>query len=247
VRLRLDHLILRTAEPERTLAELARRSGAPVLAEVEPLVGGVSSGIARAGSVDLEVLKLGETPPHPLGYGVGLVADVPLMQAVGELRALGFPVSAPARGIAGEGTERRRWRAAHVHGLLPNPFPAPASTRRPGVRDRMTGAAAGTLGRIPALARAGMSEAGDSMVVLTEYDFDVAAWRSTATGGPEVARVELGAAGSRSAWERLPLDGDVALDVRDDGPAGLTRVLFAGARRRPFSLGAVRFEWLSGG
>jgi hypothetical protein len=114
------------------------------------------------------------------------------------------------------------------------------------VRDRVAGAAAGTLGRIPVLARAGTNEAGDSMVVLTEYGFDVAAWRATAQPGPAVAAVELGAAGHRDAWARLPLDGEVELSVRDDGPAGVTRVLLSGARRKPFSLGAVRFEWISG-
>src|SRR4051794_41942507 len=87
MRLRLDHLIIRSGEPQRTLAELAQRAGAPVLAEVEPLVGDVESGIARAGPLDLEVLKIGGIPPaHPLGYGVGLVADVPLMEAVRGLR-----------------------------------------------------------------------------------------------------------------------------------------------------------------
>jgi hypothetical protein len=240
MRLRLDHLIIRSGEPERTLAELARRSGAPVLAEVEELLGGIESGIARGGPVDLEVLKIGGIPPErPLGYGLGLVADVPLLDAVGALRALGFPVSPPAPGAAGE----RRWRAAQVHGLLPNPFPVPVSTRRPGVRDRVAGAAAGTLGRIPVLARAGVNESGDSMVVLTEYGFDVAAWRATAGGGPAVAGVELG--GDRGAWERLPLDDDVPVTVRDDGPSGITRVLLSGARRKPFSLGAVRFEWVA--
>ena len=99
MRLRLDHLIIRSGEPQRTLAELARRAGAPVLAEVEELVGGVESGIARGGPVDLEVLKIGAIPPdRPLGYGLGFVADVPLREAVGELRALGFPVSPPGSG-----------------------------------------------------------------------------------------------------------------------------------------------------
>jgi hypothetical protein len=243
MRLRLDHLIIRTGEPQRTLRELSRRAGAPVLAEVEPLVGDVESGIARAGPLDLEVLKIGGIPPdQPQGYGVGLVADVPLRQAVGELRALGFPVSPPAPGVAGD----RRWQAAQIHGLLPNPFPVPASTRRPGIRDRVAGAAAGTLGRVPVLARAGMNDAGDSMVVLTEYGFDVAAWRATVRDGPGVAAVELGAAGHREAWARLPLDDEVELRVRDDGPAGVTRVLLSGARRKPFALGAVRFEWTRG-
>ena len=140
MRLRLDHLIIRTAEPGRTLAELARRAGAPVLAEVEELVGSIESGIARAGPVDLEVLKIGAIPPErPLGYRLGFVADVPLMEALGE----------------------------------------------------------------------------------------------------------LGAAGDRAAWERLPLGDEVPVTVRDDGPAGITRVLLTGARRKPFSLGAVRFEWVS--
>ena len=85
------------------------------------------------------------------------------------------------------------------------------------------------------------------MVVLTEYGFDVAGWRAGAEGGPAVAGVELGAAGDRAAWERLPLGDEVPVTVRDDGPPGITRVLFAGARRKPFSLGAVRFEWVSGG
>ena len=190
-----------------------------MLAEVEELIGGIESGIARGGPVDLEVLKIGAIPPdRPLGYGLGFVADVPLMEAVGELRALGFPVSPPAPGVAGD----RRWRAAQIHGLLPNPFPVPVNTRRPGVRDRVAGAAAGTLGRIPVLARAGVNEAGDSMVVLTEYGFDVAAWRATAEGGPAVAGVELGAAGDRAAWERLPLGDEVPVTVRDDGPPGIT-------------------------
>ena len=243
MRLRLDHLIIRTGEPQKTLAELARRSGAPVLAEVEELIGGIESGSVRAGPLDLEVLKIGGIPPErPLGYGLGFVADVPLMEAVGELRALGFPVSPPAPAAAGE----RRWRTAQIHGLLPNPFPVPVSTRRPGVRDRMAGAAAGTLGRIPVLARAGMNEAGDSLVVLAEYGFDAAARRAAAGAGPAVARVELGAAGHRDAWERLPLGDEVELTVRDDGPPGITRVLLGGARRKPFSLGAVRFEWVAG-
>ena len=95
MRLRLDHLIIRTAEPQRTLAELARRAGAPVLAEVEELVGGIP-------------------PERPLGYGLGFVADVPLREAVGELRALGFPVSPPAPAAAGE----RRWRTAQILSLI---------------------------------------------------------------------------------------------------------------------------------
>jgi hypothetical protein len=244
VRLRLDHLTLRAADPTATLAELARRSGAPILAEAEELLGAIASGIARAGAIDLEVLRIGAVPPErTLGYGLGFVADVPLMEAIGELRALGIPVSPPAPASAGEGVAKRPWRAAQVHGLLPNPFPAPASTRKPGLRDRVAGAAAGTLGRIGPLARAGTNDPGDSMVVLTEYGFDVDAWRAGATGGPAVAGVEVGSAGARELWERLPLDGAVPLTLDDGGPAGIRRVWLSGARKRPFSLGDVRFEW----
>jgi hypothetical protein len=245
VRLRLDHLILRTADPAATLAELAKRSGAPVLAEVEELVGAIAIGIARAGSVDLEVLRIGGiAPERVLGYGLGFVADVPLMEAVGELRGLGIAVSPPAPAASRSG---RAWRAAQIQGLLPNPLPAPASTRRPGLRDRVAGAAAGTLGRLGPLARAGTNDPGDSMVVLTEYTSDADAWRAGATGGPEVAGVEIGTAGAREVWERLPLDGAVPLTLDDDGPAGIRRVTFTGARKRSFRLGDVRFDWVSSG
>ena len=241
--LRLDHLILRAGDPEATLAELARRARVPVLAEVKQVVG-VRSGVAHAGSVDIEVLGIGDTPPaQPLGYGLGLVADVPLREAVAGVRALGLPTSAPVRGIAGEGDGRRQWHAVQIHGLLPNPFDVPVSTRRLGLRDRVAGAAGGTLGRVPAIARVATAEPGDSMVVLTEYDFDVDAWRATGAGGPEVVGVEVGTAGSRAAWERLPLGGEVELALDDEGPAGVRRVTFAGARRKPFALGAVRFDW----
>ena len=89
-----------------------------------------------------------------------------------------------------------------------------------------------------------MLEAGDSMVVLTEYDFDADAWRATAKGGPEVAGVELGTAGTAQAWERLPLDDGVPVTVRRRRPRGRPARHLAGARRKPFTLGDVRFEWL---
>ena len=55
--LSIDHLIIRSAIPEETLAELAERAGTPVLTEVEH-VRGMASGIVRAGAVDIEVLAL---------------------------------------------------------------------------------------------------------------------------------------------------------------------------------------------
>jgi len=90
VLLTLDHLILRAADPRATPAELADRLGAPILAPVAE-VAGLASGILRAGTLDLEVLRVGATPPAQLcGYGLGFTADVPLAQASAALRSLGF-------------------------------------------------------------------------------------------------------------------------------------------------------------
>ena len=46
MQLTLDHLIIRSATPEATPAELAARAGTPVLAGVED-VRGIASGIVR--------------------------------------------------------------------------------------------------------------------------------------------------------------------------------------------------------
>jgi hypothetical protein len=96
--------------------------------------------------------------------------------------------------------------------------------------------------RIPALARAATRRAGSSMVVLTEYGFDAAAWRASVPGGPRVLSVQLGTGGHRAAWERLPLDGEVRLELDDDGPPGVRRVELAGSGE-PFSLGDVAFAF----
>jgi hypothetical protein len=142
----------------------------------------------------------------------------------------------------GSGKHRRAWRASHVQGLLPDPFPTPASTRRRGVADRMSEAAAGGLGRIPAVARAATRRAGGSMVVLTQYDFDVRAWRASVDRGPAVLAIHLGTAGHRADWKRLPLSDGIPLHLSDDGPAGIRRVVLAGDRS-PFLVGDVAFEF----
>ena len=121
--LSLDHVIIRAADPAAALAELADRGGLPVLEAVKE-VAGLHSGIARAGSIDVEVLKIGkEDPPQPQGYGLGFSSDADLEEASRELRALGFPTSAPARAVADD----RAWRAVQIHGLMPDPFPVPTS------------------------------------------------------------------------------------------------------------------------
>jgi hypothetical protein len=242
MRLSLDHLIIRTATPEETLGALAAQAGAPVLAGVEE-VRGLASGIVRAGSIDIEVLRIGdEQPSAPQGYGVGLVADAGLDAAVARLRELGLGTSAAPRVTAGDDERRRAWRAAQVHGLLPDPFPVPVTTRRLGPRDRVSERMAGMLTRIPAVARAATRRAGSSMVVVTEYEFDVAAWRASAGAGPRVLAVELGTGGFRSAWDRLPLAGDVRLQRDDDGPAGIRRVVLEGDGPG-FAAGDVEFAF----
>ena len=236
--LTLDHVIVRTADPAAALAELADLGGLPVLAAVEE-VAGLRSGIARAGAIDVEVLRIGrEDPPLPHGYGLGFTSDEPLEAASRELRGLGFPTSAPARAVAAG----RAWRAVQVHGLLPDPFPIPTSTRPPGVGDRVTAAAAGVLGRIPAVARAATRKAGGSMVVVTDYEFDVAAWRAGAGAGPEALEVHVNTGGHLTDWQRVPLAEDMLLRFSDDAPAGVTRVVLEG-EREPFSIGGVGFEF----
>jgi hypothetical protein len=233
VELRLDHLIVRAAEPAATLSELSGRAGAPVLVQPTP-AGGFVSGIVNA-SVYVEILRIGAPPPRPLGYGLGFTADVPLIDASAELRRLGFPTSAPTGATA----NGRGWRAVQVRGLLPDPFPSPASTKPPGLVDRLTESAAGLAMRIPALARAATRNAGGSMVVITEYAFDAAAWRAAAGDGPEVLEVHVGTGGHD--WSRLPLAADTPLRPHADGPPGIRRVILAGLGE-PFALGDVSFE-----
>jgi hypothetical protein len=221
VRLTLDHVIVRTEDPAGTLRDLSARLHAPVLAGVEE-VAGIRSGILRAG-VDIEVVALGKDPPPlPRLYGIGFVADVPIEDAVRELRALGFPCSAPLPGKAGG----RRWRAAQVHGLLADPMKLPVSTTGKG--DAAAVVAARVAGRIPLLARLATRDAGRSMVVVTEYGFDAGVWRVKAGDGPAVEAVEV----CGEAWTRFPVADD-RLEADPDGPAAILRVRFAGGLQLP--------------
>jgi len=233
VQLTLDHVILRAGDPAAALRELAERLGAPVLAEVEE-VGSVASGIVRAGAIDIELLRIGaEPPPRVLGYGLGFTADAPLSRAAAVLRERGFATSPAARGRAGG----RSWRAIQVHGLLPDPFPAPTSARRRPALEAL----AGMLARVPAVAKAATRKAGGSMVVVTEYEFDAGAWRAAAGEGPDVTSIEVGTGGHD--WAGLPLEpGPLLLDR--DGPPGVRRITLEGDGDF-FSLGDVAFEFSS--
>jgi hypothetical protein len=246
MRLSLDHLILRVADPAAAVAELHERAGMPVLAAPER-VGGLQSALVRAGSVDVEALAIGaDPPPRALGYGLGFTADVPLEDAVRTLRTRGLPTAPAATGSAGAGAARRTWRAVHVQGLLPGPFPVPATTRAPGAADRALEALGSVMGRIGPVARAVTRRPGGSMVVLTEYGFDVGAWRAAAGEGPAVLSVEVGIdAGQRAAWAALPLTGVPEIVLHEGAPAGVRAVLLRG-ERDPFALGDVQFSFAGG-
>ena len=236
--LTLDHVILRAADPAVALAELADRGGLPVLAAVQE-VAGMQSGIARAGAVDVEVLKIGkEDPPRPRGYGLGFTSDADLEETSRDLRALGFPTSAPARAVA----DGRAWRAVQVHGLMPDPFPVPTSAKPPGVGDRISGGLAGVLSKVPAVAKAATRDAGGSMVVVTDYEFDAGAWRAGAGAGPEVLEVHVNTDAHLTDWQRVPLAEDMLLRFSDDAPAGITRIVLEG-EREAFDVGDVTFEF----
>jgi hypothetical protein len=231
VTLTLDHVIIRAADPAAALAEVADRGGLPVLAAVQE-AGGMQSGIARAGAIDVEVLKIGrEVPPQPQGYGLGFSSDADLEETSRELRALGFPTSAPARAVADD----RAWRAVQVHGLMPDPFPVPTSGRPPGVGDKITGGLAGALAKVPAVAKA-------AMVVVTDYEFDAAAWRAGAGHGPDVLEVHVNTGGHLTDWQRVPLADAMLLRFSDDEPAGVTRIVLDG-EREGFAVGDVTFEF----
>jgi hypothetical protein len=225
MQLALDHVILRAADPRRALARL-EAAGLPVLEPVTR-VGPFQSGIARAGAIDVEVLRIGGGgPAEAAGYGLGFTADVPLEDVAGELRSRGLAVSIPLPGKAGD----REWRVIQVAGLLPDPFPAPVSLKPP---NRLAAALTRTAVRIPGVAALGARRPGSSMVVVTEYAFDVAAWRARAAGGgPAAVAVEIGAGGHTPAWEALgPVAGpELRLSSAADG---VQRVLLEGGATLP--------------
>ena len=218
MQLTLDHVILRAADPAATLADLAERTGAPVLVPAVQ-AGAFTSGILRA-SVDIEVLAIGaEPPPDVVGYGLGFTADVPLEQASTLLRQAGLKTSPEVVATA----DGRTWAAVQVHGLLPDPFPAPTFRKSHSTKQRATEMLTTALTRFPPLTRALTRRAGSSMVVLTEYRFDAALWRAAAGAGPKVTAVEVGTAGHD--WSEVPVArGPLVLDP--EGPPGVRRIAF---------------------
>jgi hypothetical protein len=244
--LSLDHLIIRVADPATVLADLARCARLPVLAEATE-VGGLTSAIARAGAIDIEVLAIGAEPPAaPQGYGLGFVADGPLEDALTGIRALGIATSAPVSARAGHGADARRWRAAQVHGLLDDPFPITTTTRPFGAADRRDERVGSLLARIPGMARRATRDPGASMVVVTEYGFDAEALRAGCPPGPAVVEVHVDVGGHLGAWSRLLGDDAGPLRLHARQPCGVTRVVLsaeADAVPAAFRCGTVDFDF----
>ena len=92
------------------------------------------------------------------------------------------------------------------------------STRRPGLRDRLSARFGSALGRIPAVARAATRAPGGSMVVVTEYGFDAAAHRATCPAGPELLDVRVNTGDHPAAWSRLPLMSSPSLRLDSGCP-----------------------------
>ena len=237
VLLTLDHLILRSADPQATLAELAERLGAPVLAEVEEVAGSRAASCGRARSTSRCCGSARRRPPRCAATASASPPTRRWRRSAPSCAGAAIRRRCAARATAGG----RSWRALQVHGLLSDPFPVPASTRKPGLLTRVSETAAGLLTKVPALAKAATRKAGRSMVVVTEYEFDADAWRAAAGHGPEPLAIEVGTGGYD--WSQLPL-APGPLELRATGAPGITRIVFEGDGES-FTLGDVEFEFSS--
>ena len=254
VTLTLDHVIVRTADPAAALAELADRGGLPVLAAVEE-VGGLHSGIARAGSIDVEVLQ--DRQGRPAG-AAGLRARLHLRRRPGGGLARAARARLPDLRSGARG--RRRPRLARRAG--PRPAARPVPRRRP-ARSRRAWATGS-----PAAPRACWPRSRPSRRpppatpaarwwCVTDYEFDAAAWRGGAGRGPEVLEVHVNTGGHLTDWQRVPVAEDMLLRFSDDEPAGVTRHRARGRargvrgrgcdRRVPPALGSAASQLNSGG
>ena len=248
--LKLDHIILRSPDADRTFADLVE-AGFPPFYEPEQLNAGMRSGIVRAGAVDIEVLSFtGDRQPEVSGYGLGFRTDgEELPEVAARLRQAGIPTSAPMPGRAGEGADERTWSALFLGGLLPDGFPAVTTTHAPDWRDRLMSHALGLLGRIPAVARASAKRPGSSMVVVTEYGFDIEHLRASKADGPSVESAVVGIGDAGAKWADLGELAGPGLELTAGGPTGVLKIAVAGAswdEGRQLALGAVQVSGRAG-
>ena len=228
VTLTLDHVIIRAADPAAALAELADRGGLPVLAAAQE----VGRPAQRDRPRRRDRRRGAQDRQGGPAAGAGLRARLHLRRPIWRrprascARSASRPPRRRARSADG-----RAWRAVQVHGLLPDPFPAPTSAKPPGVGDRITGGLAGALAKVPAVAKAATRDAGGSMVVVTDYEFDAAAWR--ARRGPRARRArgprQHGRAPDRlAARARSPRTCCCASPTTS--PRAITRIVLEGER-----------------
>lgn len=148
------------------------------------------SGLLRCGAgMDIECLQVVSQAEQVEGYGLGLAAPGwPMDEVVTALRASGIATTAPTSSVTDAGLG---WSVIQVAGLLPEPFPVPVSAN-PLAWWESALAKLGTwvLGW-PMLAKYVFSEAGKSMVVITEYQFDAQGKRTKAGKGPECVEIEI--------------------------------------------------------
>ena len=162
----------------------------------------------------------------PQGYGLGFTADVPLDRGVRRAARARVPDLGRDEATA----DGRSWRAVQVHGLLPDPFPLPgehAHAGRDGPRDR--GRRRRRWRKIPAVAKAATRKAGGSMVVVTEYGFDAAAWR--ARRGRRARRVLGRGRHRRPRLVQAPARARPARSCTTTARAGVRRIVARGRRR----------------
>jgi hypothetical protein len=241
----LDHVILRSRDPAADVAVL-EQAGLPLVVGVTHLAGTIHSGLVAAGSVDVEVLQVGGSPPDQVeGYGLGLRAPgTDQWEVVRILRERGLRTSAPSAATVEHDGQPRTWSTVHVAGLLPEPFPLPFSDRPPGRRERLTAALGARLVTFGPVAAAATRRPGRSMVVVTEYGFDVDAQRAARPPGPELVEVEIGVGDAADAWAKLGVIAGPHVDLRSDGPMGIRRVVLSGPGwdgARELVLGDVSF------
>ena len=224
-------LIVRAADPRVTLAELSRPAGAPRARA--PTGGGsaFASGIVARRALDIEVLRDRRRRRRCSRSATASASRADVAAGGRPPPSCAGSASPPRRRSRRHRTRPQLARRCRSAALLPDPFPVPASTKAPGAIDRLTEAAAG-LGHAGPAAGQGRhaASAGGSMVVVTEYAFDAAAWRAGAGDGPDVAEVDVGT-GGHDLVAPPARPGLRRCACTRDGPPGVRRVVLTGTRR----------------